>query len=63
MGNGRSELAASHVAMLSAGEIEQAFPPPTQGGAVWRNRARAGRALARCLIEQVSAGGRFVVAA
>jgi len=49
--------------MLSAGEIEQAFPPPTQGGAVWRNRARAGRALARCLIEQVSAGGRFVVAA
>jgi DNA-binding response OmpR family regulator len=60
----QADLALSHVAMLSAGDIEHAFRPTNSKAAPYGVAVRLRDvALARCLIEQVSPGGRFVVAA
>jgi len=60
----QAALAAIHTALLCGGGIEHAFRPTSSKAAPYGVTVRVrDLALARCLIEQVSPGGRFVVAA
>jgi DNA-binding response OmpR family regulator len=60
----QAEFAATHVALLSAGGVQYAFGPTNSKAAPYGVTVCAKDvALARRLIEPVSAGGRFIVAA